>query len=251
MEPLPLEAVPPTGGGSGAGDAEVRARFGRICYIPVGQQPDVRDLQRSLHRQLCQQEMDGAAAANGEAAAQALAQAAQGRKVLLIVDDAWVAEHVRAFVGCLDGAAAAGSCVVVTTRIGALVAGAVEVPLALLSRDAAAKMLLTVAGVRATPPYAEAVHKAAQACGRLPLTLAIAGGILMEQFFGEVTAEFAAMLGDDHSEVLRQGQIGDGHVQLGHLRAGCPARSLPWLLVPPSDPTRPFLDPPPPSLHRG
>ena len=66
---------------------------------------------------------------------------------------------MHAFAGCLD--ATTDSCVVVTTRIQSLVAGAAEVPLELLSADDAAKMLLTVAGVRAVPPYSPAVHAAA------------------------------------------------------------------------------------------
>ena len=120
---------------------------------------------------------------------------------------------MHAFAACLDNAKE-GSCCVVTTRIQSLISSATEVPLALLSADDAAKMLLTTAGVRAVPPYSEEVLAAAQACGRLPLTLAIAGGILDEIFFGEVTAEFVALLQEDHSQVLREGQFGDEHVQL-------------------------------------
>ena len=198
-----------------AKDATVRSLFQRICYVPVGQKPDTRDLQRSLHVQLCGQSLEAAKAADQKASAHALAIAAKGCKVMLIIDDAWELEHVRAFGACLD-AAAPGSCCVVTTRIQALVPGAIEVPLTLLSTDDAARMLLTVAGVRSAPPYSEAVHAAAQACGRLPLTLAIAAGILDEQFFGEVTAEFVAFLSEsDHQvQVLRQGQFGDEHVEL-------------------------------------
>ena len=121
--------------------------------------------------------------------------------------------QVHSFAVGLDNSKE-GSCCVVTTRIQSLIPSATEVPLALLSADDAAKMLLTTAGVRAVPPYSEQVLAAARACGRLPLTLAIAGGILEEQFFGEVTAEFVALLEEDHSQVLREGQFGDENVQL-------------------------------------
>ena len=59
--------------------------------------------------------------------------------------------------------------------------GAAEVPLELLSTSDAARLLLTVAGVPAEPPYADGAVAAAEACGRLPLTLAVAGGILADQ----------------------------------------------------------------------
>ena len=48
----------------------------------------------------------------------------------------------------------------------------------MLPPDDAARLLLSTAGADAAPPYSAAVYAAVEACGRLPLTLAVAGGIL-------------------------------------------------------------------------
>ena len=67
------------------------------------------------------------------------------------------------------------------------------------------------------PPYSKDALEAANACGGLPLTLAVAGGMLQDQFGGAVTAEFVALLKEDHGEVLRQGEFGDEHIVLGDM----------------------------------
>ena len=39
---------------SAARDDMVRSRFDRLCFVSIGQEPNMRDLQRSLHMQLCE-----------------------------------------------------------------------------------------------------------------------------------------------------------------------------------------------------
>ena len=56
--------------------------------------------------------------------------------------------------------------------------------------------------------------EAVKACGGLPLTLAVAGGILYEQFGGIMSAEFVALIKEDHGEMLRKGEFGDEHVAI-------------------------------------
>ena len=105
----------------------------------------------------------------------------------------------------------------VTTRIQGLLnaSGAVEVPLGLLDAEDAARLLLTIAGADdCLPPYSPNALAAVEACGRLPLTLGVAAGILSEQFFTRVSDDFVSLLGEDHGEVLREGQHGDLFVSL-------------------------------------
>ena len=54
-------------------------------------------------------------------------------------------------------------------------------------------MLLEVAGKRTVPPYEPLAYRAAEACGRLPLVLAVAGGILAEAG-GRLSEEYLALL---------------------------------------------------------
>merc|ERR1719428_668115 len=73
--------------------------------------------------------------------------------------------------------------------------------------------MLEVAGQRTVPPYDPIAYKAAEACGRLPLVLAVAGGMLAEAG-GRVTEDFVALLNEDHGEVLREGDVGDENVKI-------------------------------------
>merc|ERR1719408_740604 len=102
----------------------------------------------------------------------------------------------------------------VTTRISNLVPGAAaQFSLGTLQPDDAIALLFEVAGTRTVPPYEPLAYRAADACGRLPLVLAVAGGMLAEAG-GRVTAEFVGLLQEDHGEVLREGDTGDEHVKI-------------------------------------
>ena len=48
------------------------------------------------------------------------------------------------------------------------------------------------------PPFDPLAYKAAEACGRLPLVLAVAGGILAEAG-GQLTKDFVDLLLEDHA----------------------------------------------------
>merc|ERR1719388_177490 len=63
------------------------------------------------------------------------------------------------------------------------------------------------------PPFDPLAYKAAEACGHLPLVLAVAGGILAEAG-GQLTSDFVELLLEDHGEVLRQGDFGDEQVRI-------------------------------------
>ena len=123
----------------------------------------------------------------------------QRTDVLLVIDDAWELCQVRA-LACLDGST--HSAMVVTTRIQGLVPGAAMFPLGVLDPDAAVALLLETAGALAVAPYEPRLYEAAEACGRLPLILAVAGSML-EQFGGRCTDEFMRLLTEDRCEALR------------------------------------------------
>ena len=196
-----------------ARDLRIRKGFDAILYAAVGQNPSIRDLQRSLHVQLCGNPMPPEAAADDQQAVDALREQAKGKHVLMIVDDAWTAGPVEKLASFLDPQTRSRR--VVTTRIQDLVPGLVEIQLGVLPADESARLMLTVGDApNKEPPYSKEILEAAEACGGLPLTLAVAGGMLQDQFGGVVTPSFVEMLKEDHGEVLREGKFGDEHVAI-------------------------------------
>ena len=73
--------------------------------------------------------------------------------------------------------------------------------------------MYAVCGKKVAPPFNEVEHDAAAACGRLPLVLNLAGGLL-RQAGGVINRAFVDMLSEDHGEVLREGEFGDLYVSL-------------------------------------
>ena len=190
-------------------DAEVREFFDTVCFAGAGQTPDMRSLQASLYRQLTGKALS--ADINEEAAVlAALQQAAARQRVLLVIDDAWELAHYQQ-LACLS--AATQSAIVVTTRIKDLVPGAAAFSLGVLDPDTAIALLLETAGALAVKPYDPKLHQAVEACGRLPLTLAVAGSML-ESFGGKCTDEFLRILTEDRGEALREGEYGDENVRI-------------------------------------
>ena len=59
-------------------------------------------------------------------------------------------------------------------------------------------LIFEVAGTRTVPPYERLAYRAAEACGRLPLVLAVAGGILAEAG-GRLTEDFIALIHEDRT----------------------------------------------------
>ena len=76
---------------------DVRAFFDRLCWVSVGQEPDIASLQQSLHIQLADKSLTEAERADSRLALEALKQAAKAVKVLLVLDDVWdVCHHLCA-----------------------------------------------------------------------------------------------------------------------------------------------------------
>ena len=112
-------------------DKTVRARFDVIAFLPFGQAPVLRDLQKMMHFQLVNKTLDGSL--NGDEVLIALRMACKDRKVLCVLDDVWTKEAYQPFARVLDEAT--DSRLLVTTRVKGLVPGAPEFALGLLSAD--------------------------------------------------------------------------------------------------------------------
>jgi len=185
-------------------------------YVPLGQAPVLRDVYASILRQLTnggEKELGGTP---NEVRA-ALSEAASGKRVLLILDDAWSKELVSA-LDVLDARTA--SCLFVTTRLKALLPDATELELGPLPLHDAVRLMLEVAGEKYEPDLvAESplYHQAAEACGCLPLVLSIAGGIL-EQHGSVVDEAFVKLITEEKDETLlvqrAEGEHGDEMVSI-------------------------------------
>jgi hypothetical protein len=64
-----------------ARDKEVRTRFEKICFIPVGQAPQMRELHRMLHVQLCDGNNLDSSLMDDDACFHVLHVACQGKSV--------------------------------------------------------------------------------------------------------------------------------------------------------------------------
>ena len=74
-------------------DNDVRAAFEKILWVSVGQEPDVRELQATLLAQTNKQKLS-TDVADADVLDEVM-EAAQGLKVLLVLDDVWEAKYVR------------------------------------------------------------------------------------------------------------------------------------------------------------
>merc|ERR550514_2278876 len=181
-----------------------------ICFAGVGQDGDLRDLQKSLYFQLTNSQLPANLRGESEVFA-ALQAAAVDKSVVCVIDDAWQLDQVQ-LLNFIDPRTASRT--LVTTRISGLVPGALaEFALGLLAPEDAVALLFEVAGARTVPPYDPIAYRAADACGRLPLVLAVAGGMLAEAG-GRLSEEFVKLLQEDHGEVLREGEFGGAQVKI-------------------------------------
>ena len=181
-----------------AHDGEVRSAFGKICWVSVGQEPDTTALQNTLHVQLTKRSLPDAAKADARVALEELKDAANDMSVLLVLDDVWVASQATP-LNFVNGSASR-SAVVVTTRIRSLLDGAAEVSCGTLSAEASLELLLRAGGCEhllSEPP--PAALEAIELCGRLPLALGIAGGII-EGLGTTWQAELCQLLKDEFEE---------------------------------------------------
>jgi len=101
--------------------------------VSVGQEPDIRELQDSIHVQLTDASLPDSVKSDGEVLA-ALGNAAEHSKVLLVLDDVWDPKHEKP-LNCINSDNA--SRLLVTTRIRGLLKNTAKVDVGVLSQHEA------------------------------------------------------------------------------------------------------------------
>ena len=178
-------------------DQDIRKFFPLIVWASIGQDPDSRELQESIHEQLAGTGIPESATSDA-LRIKAMKDAAMSKTVLLVLDDVWDPIHEKA-LNCID--TENDSRLLVTTRIRGLLKNSAEVEMGVLPPSEALKLLLTSADIDADDIGAESEeHRIAveifELCGRLPLTLAIAGGMIADNPDG---------LTEDIVEIMKDG----------------------------------------------
>ena len=162
-------------------DLEIRASFDKIVWVSLGQTPDIRELQESIYAQLTEQSIPDPAK-SPELVTAALRKATEGSNVLLVLDDMWDPKYEKP-LNCIDPDTK--SRLLVTTRIRGILNNSSEVELGVLGAGEALKLLLASAGldeaeVEEGSDERRYAAEIVEICGRLPLTLAIAGGMVSD-----------------------------------------------------------------------
>lgn len=153
----------------------VRERFGDgVLWLAVGQTPHVPTLQAQLARELGHREVFDTPAQGKRRLEELFAE----RAVLLILDDVWAAEHAASF----DVVGDRGKLLITTrNRLVLSSLGAIEHRLDVLAPDQAHALLAEWAGTAASLDLAARV---ADACGHLPLALAMVGAMVRAEVVG-------------------------------------------------------------------
>jgi WD40 repeat protein len=167
-----------------AHDRQVRLAFpDGIFWLPFGQQPNLVQLQRNIATALG----DSGAFENEMQGKVRLRELVLDKAALLICDDVWEARHAEPF-----DVLGPRSHALITTRDAGLLHAlkATEIVVQLLTEHDAVALLAKASGTEmdALPPDARAV---AMECDRLPLALALCGGMA----FGPEGVGWAAILG--------------------------------------------------------
>ncbi|MEW8306673.1 MAG: TIR domain-containing protein, partial [gamma proteobacterium symbiont of Ctena orbiculata] len=152
-----------------ANDIEVRRAFPHgVFWVTLGQQPTLELIQAHLLERITG---ETSTVENPQQGRARLADALTDSTTLLVLDDVWQITHVRA----LDVIGPMGR-LVLTTRDSSLVTavGAEELALDVLEPEVALDLLARWSGVDGEELPAEAAELA-EVCGRLPLTLTLAG----------------------------------------------------------------------------
>ena len=156
-----------------ARDSEVREAFpDGICWITIGQKPDLLALQNQLLRQLTGSKET---LTTEHEAKDALCEALEGRSALLVADDAWTIAQAYAFSVTTPPAR-----LLITTRNNEMLdgLGAEEHRVEVLSPSDALKMLAEWVGEKSPDKLPAEAAEVAKECGYLPLALAMIGAML-------------------------------------------------------------------------
>eukprot|EP01046_Picozoa_sp_COSAG06_P090955 COSAG06_NODE_37256_length_437_cov_0.955621_1_plen_145_part_11 len=134
----------------------------------------------------------------------------KGKRVLLCLDDLWEEEH-EVELNFVDESA--GSKVLISTRMKALLSGGHQVEVGLPSSSDSCRMLLAAADADVGGRQPSGVSEIVDLCGRLPLALGIAGRLAASlELVG--TGDWSGMIGvlkeelrESHSGGAEEGMI--------------------------------------------
>jgi hypothetical protein len=156
-----------------AGDREVRQAFpDGIYWLTIGQKQNLLALQNQLLRQLTGSKET---LTTEQEAKDALREALEGRRILMVLDDLWTVDHAHAF--SVDAPSAR---LLITTRNQEVLVGlgAEEHHVDVLSLNDALKMLADWAGEQSPDKLPPEAAEVAKECGYLPLALALIGAMI-------------------------------------------------------------------------
>ena len=163
-------------------EEKIRAHFETICWIPLGQTPDLAVALALLHLQLTGGGLDSDMSAIEQQ--ECVTQALKGRSMLLVLDDVWKPEHGRALERHVDASTA--STVIISSRVHEAVhrEGGTSIPVELPTMEAATEMLLQAAGLSGGDEVPAEARTIAEHCNRLPLMIGIAGKLIKSMGIG-------------------------------------------------------------------
>ena len=220
----------------------VQERFGDgVLWVTLGQNPELLSLAGQWIRDLGDHDFR---ALDLRAASGRLRQLLQGRALLLVVDDAWHSEHVEPFrVG-------GPRCrLLVTTRRAGIadILGAIRHELDVLEPGQAVELLATRRGRPLATQERGQARRLAEALGRLPLALELAGvrlarGVSWDDLLAALEREVAALEALEDPAERRKGKarlLASLNLSLRALYAEDEAasRCFAWLGVLPDDTT--------------
>jgi len=156
-----------------AHDSEVRQAFcDGIYWLPVGQKPNLLDLQNQLLSQLTGSKH---ASTTERETKDALRKAFEGRRVMVMLDDVWTFDDADAF----SVNSSLGRLLLTTRNQEVLVGiGAAEHRVDVLSPSDALKMLAQWVGEKGWDKLPKEAPEVAKECGYLPLALAMIGATI-------------------------------------------------------------------------
>jgi hypothetical protein len=175
----------------------VRSRFEVICWVSLGQTPNLAAQQQLLYAQLTSSRSLATDLSAGEKL-QAIRMAFAGRTCLLVLDDVWESGHI-AFFDEVD--VATQSKVLLSSRVRGILSGCDIVDMGLPSEADAVQIVMSAAGVSVdahTPAPAEA-REVVALCKRLPLTLGMAGRMARDLGLQHDWSEVAVMMREELS----------------------------------------------------
>ena len=172
---------------------KVREAYAHICWVPLGQQPNINKAQSLLYYQLTGMQLAHSSTVSENE--ELIKDGMKGKSILLVVDDCWEAAHAGS-LNFLDEST--HSKVLMSSRIRGTLEGGDIAQIGLPSDEEAIHMLQAAAGMtdESLGAPTEAIE-VVRLCNNLPLALSIAGRLVKGMSVGSDWHGVAAVLRDE------------------------------------------------------